>query len=106
MFRMKELREKRGLTQNGLAMKLNVSQSTISAYEVDERSPDLEMLVTIANFFNVSLDYLIGTSDVKQQITTSDLTPEELEHLYEYRQLSNMDKEKVKSYIDGLKSKS
>ncbi len=105
MLRLKELREQLRLNQEGLAVKLNVSQSTISAYEVGERMPDLETLIAIADFFHVSLDYLAGLSDVKQQIRQSDLTADELEYLYTYRQLSNTDKEKVKSYIDGLQSR-
>ena len=66
MMRLKELREERRLSQDGLALKLNVSQSTISAYEVGDRTPDLETLIAIAQFFGVSLDYLAGQSDLKQ----------------------------------------
>lgn len=106
MLRLKELREQRRLNQEGLALKLNVSQSTISAYEIGERVPDLETSIAIANFFNVSLDYLAGLSDSKYQIIQSDLSPDELEHLYVYRQLSDSDKGKVAAYIDGLQSKS
>lgn len=102
MLRLRELREQRRLNQEGLAMKLNVSQSTISAYEVGERVPDLETLIAIADFFGVSLDYLAGLSDVKQPIKQSDLSADELEYLYVYRQLNDTNKEKVKSYIDGL----
>ena len=102
MLRLKELREQRRLNQEGLALKLSVSQSTISAYEVGERTPDLETLLNITKFFDVSLDYLVGLSDVKQSITYSDLSPAELEHLHTYRQLSELDREKVKAYIDGL----
>lgn len=105
-MRLKELRDERRLNQEGLAQKLNVSQSTISAYEVGERTPDLETLIAIANFFNVSLDYLAGLSDLKQQIRQSDLSPKELEHLFVYRQLSDMDKERLSAYIDGLQSRS
>ena len=105
MMRLKELREERRLNQEGLALKLNVSQSTISAYEIGERAPDLETLIEIANFFNVSLDYLAGLSDLKQQLRQSDLSPNELEHLHTFRQLSDTDKEKVKAYIDGLQSR-
>lgn len=105
MVRLKELREERRLNQEGLALKLNVSQSTISAYEIGERTPDLETLIAIANFFNVSLDYLAGLSDLKQQIRQSDLLPNELEHLRTFRQLNDTDKEKVKAYIDGLQSR-
>lgn len=106
MLRLKELREQRRLNQEGLAMELNVSQSTISAYEIGEKTPDLETLISIANFFSVSLDYITGLSDVKQQIRKSDLTSDELEYLYKYKQLNDIDKEKVKAYISGLQSRS
>ena len=104
-MRLKELREQQRLNQEGLALKINVSQSTISAYEIGERTPDLETLITIAKFFNISLDYLVGLSNVKQMIQSSDLSEDELDHLHTYRQLSDMDREKVKAYIDGLQSK-
>ena len=105
MIRLKELREEQRLSQEGFAMKLNLSQSSISAYEVGDRTPDLKILTTIAQFFGVSLDYLANLSDCKQQIRQSDLTPNELEHLYAYRQLSDIDKEKVTAYIDGLQGR-
>lgn len=105
MLRLKQLREQKRLSQDGLAMKINVSQSTISAYEVGERTPDLETLITLACFFDVSIDYLVGRSDVKQNIQTSDLSPEDLEHLHIYQQLSATDKEKVIAYMDGLRDK-
>ncbi len=105
MKRLKQLRDQRHLNQAGLAIKINVSQSTISAYEVGEREPGLGTLIDLAKFFNVSIDYLAGFSDIKQNITTSDLSPDEIEHLHTYRKLSVIDKEKLKSYIDGLESK-
>ncbi len=104
MLRLKELREQKRLSQEGLAIKLNVSQSTISAYEVGDRTPDLTTLITITKFFNVSLDYLVGLSDIKHALKSSDLSPDELEHLHRYRELSDRDREKVKAYIDGLQS--
>ena len=88
-----------------IALKLSVSQSTISAYEIGERTPDLETLLAIADFFNVSLDYLVGLSEVKQRITQTDLTTDELDHLRVYRQLSDTDKGKARAYIDGLQSR-
>ena len=105
MIRLRELREERRLSQDGLALKLNVSQSTISAYEVGDRTPDLETLIAIARFFGVSLDYLVGQTDLKQPIRQSDLNSSELEHLRIYRQLSEIDKAKVSAYIDGLRSR-
>lgn len=106
MLRLKELREQRRLNQEGLALKLNVSQSTISAYETSERVPDLKTLIEIANFFCVSIDYLAGLSDLKQQIRESDLSSSELQHLHAYRHLSDTDRAKVTAYMDGLQSRS
>lgn len=105
MLRLKALREQKGLNQEGLALRLNVSQSTISAYEIGERTPDLKTLIDIAKFFDVSIDYLVGLSDAKQRLRESDLSSEEMEHLHAYRQLSAPDRDKVGAYIDGLKSR-
>lgn len=105
MVRLKELREQRRLKQEDLALYLNTSQSTVSAYEVGDRTPDIKTIIKIADFFNVSIDYLVGLSDIKQVIKSSDLTSDELDILRTYKQLSFIDKEKVKAYIEGLQSK-
>lgn len=57
---MKKLRTSRGLSQAALADKLNMSQSIIGAYETGDRKPSYEAMEQIADFFNVSLDYLRG----------------------------------------------
>ena len=57
---LKMLRKQVGLTQANLAKKLKISPSTIGMYEQGRREPDSEMLVKIAELFNVSVDYLIG----------------------------------------------
>lgn len=84
-------------------MKLNISQSTISAYEKGDRPPDSDILVSIANFFDVSLDYLVGLTDLKKPIFKTDLTPDEIDNLCAYRQLSSFDKERLKAYISGMR---
>lgn len=57
---LKSLRKSFGLTQDELANKLDVSRSTIGMYENGSREPDYETLETIADFFNVDTDYLLG----------------------------------------------
>lgn len=57
--KLKMLRKKSGLTQANLAKKLNISPSTVGMYEQGRREPDSAMLVKIADFFSVSVDYLI-----------------------------------------------
>lgn len=56
---MRELRERKNITQVKLAIDLGTNQNNISRYESGEREADYEMLVKIADYFNVSLDYLL-----------------------------------------------
>jgi len=62
-FRLKELRKKRKISQLKLALDLNMSQNSISRYETCEREADYETLIKFADYFDVSLDYLLGRSD-------------------------------------------
>ncbi len=56
----KKLRLSSGYTQQEIATKLGISRSTIGMYETGAREPDFETLETIADFFNVDIDYLLG----------------------------------------------
>ena len=62
-FRLKELREKKHMSQTRLAIELNMNQNTLSRYENRQREADYETLIRIADFFDVSLDYLLGRSN-------------------------------------------
>lgn len=62
-FRLKKLRKERNISQLKLALDLNMNQNTVSRYENMEREADYETLIKIADYFNVSLDYLLGRSD-------------------------------------------
>ena len=64
-FRLKELRKKRKISQLKLALDLNMNQNSISRYENMERQADYETLIQFADYFNVSLDYLLGRTDKK-----------------------------------------
>lgn len=61
--RLKELRMRKGLSQVALADRLDVSKSTIGAYETGDRRPSYEALEELADFFNVSIDYLTGKEE-------------------------------------------
>lgn len=63
MFRLKELREQRHISQVFLGMELGMSQNTISRYETGAREADYDTLVAFADYFNVSVDYLLGRTD-------------------------------------------
>ncbi len=62
-FRLKELRKSKNISQLKLALDLNLNQNSISRYENCEREADYETLIKFADYFNVSLDYLLGRSD-------------------------------------------
>ena len=62
--RFKQLRTERHLSQQNLADQLGFSKSSVNMYERGEREPGLESMETIADYFNVDLDYLMGRSDI------------------------------------------
>ena len=105
--RIKLLREELGLKQEDLAKKLSVSPSAIGMYERNLREPNNELILKIANFFNVSVDYLLGKSDIRNPeelknvkfanatgLDTAGLDKEDLEELQ--RQIEYMKKLKKK----------
>jgi transcriptional regulator with XRE-family HTH domain len=64
--RLKSLREEKKLTRGALAGKLNVSYSAVSKYETNVRFPDKGTLIQLADFFDVSVDYLLCRSDIRE----------------------------------------
>ena len=62
--RMKELRKKFGLTQKAAATVLGIGQTTIANYENGTRVPDLSKISDIADLYEVSVDYLLGRSEI------------------------------------------
>lgn len=70
--RIAELRKEKGLTLKQLAEKLNIRDNTLSQYETGKRSPQLGLLQEMANFFNVSIDYITKYSDKRDYPINSD----------------------------------
>ncbi len=62
-FRLKALRISRKISQVKLAMDLNMNQNSISRYENGEREADYSTLIAIADYFGVSIDFLLGRTD-------------------------------------------
>lgn len=61
--RLKEIRLENNVTRKSLALNLEVSERLISYWENDERECSFEMLIKIADFFDVSIDYLLGRTE-------------------------------------------
>ena len=66
MIGLKEIRKKKKYSQLKVAMDLNISREALSYYENGKRSPDIDMLVILSKYFNVSIDYLITGKDFKK----------------------------------------
>ena len=62
-MRLKELRTAKGISQLKLALDLNMNQNSISRYENGIRQADYATLIKFADYFNVSIDYLLGRTD-------------------------------------------
>ena len=79
MIRLIDLRKEKHLSQRAIAPLLHVSQGTYSNWENGKTEPSIKELVDIANFFEVSVDYLIGNSDdigiinIEQRISDEDV---------------------------------
>ncbi|MGI5839322.1 MAG: helix-turn-helix domain-containing protein [bacterium] len=68
--RLRQLREEKELSQIDLAKQLKIANSTLSLYESDKREPDHETVKKIANHFSVSLDWLLGRTNIRNPIET------------------------------------
>ena len=67
MAGLRQIRIKKGYTQLKVAMDLNISREALSYYETGKRSPDLQMLILMSEYFDVSVDYLITGKEFSQK---------------------------------------
>lgn len=105
MNRIAELRREKHLNQTGLAMKLNISQYMVSAYETGRHQPTADMLIALAEYFGVSVDYLIGKSNIRYPADNffhNNLSEKEIELLGLFRDLSESDKNKAIGVLFAL----
>ena len=84
---LKELRKKRGESQEDVAKALNTTLRTYQNYEYGQREPNIEMILKIADYFNVSIDYLLGREPEKNPIAMLNLATGEKEVMEKYIQL-------------------
>lgn len=64
---LREIRKRKKLNQQQVAIDLNISREALSYYENGKREPSLKMLISMSNYFNVSIDYLITGKDFKDK---------------------------------------
>ena len=105
--RIKQLRENRGLIQEILASELGITQQMLSKYERDVLCIKVDVLKKIAEYFNVTTDYLLGISEVKRDLQGQMKMNKKLDTYYDlieiYKGLDEYDQEMVWSIMQTVK---
>lgn len=103
MENLKALREEKGISQQKLADKINTNQQNIHRYEHGFYEPDIQTLKQLADFFETSIDYLVGYTDIRHKIESVqpyDLNADEALLIEKYRQLRSNARSSVMTMID------
>lgn len=106
--RIKGLRKKAGLTQQELGDRFGVAKSTICQYENGNSTPNDDIKIAMANYFNVSMDYLMGKTDVPgfdsrtPPVIAAKVTESGINMFHTYLDLSATDQAKVNDYVQML----
>ena len=101
--RLKELRTKQNISQYTLAENLNLSRGLLSNYEQGRREPDYDTLLLIANYFDVSVDYILGVTEVKKRLLHNNMSDKYKRLMISILDLSKQSLEELEKYIDLLK---
>ncbi len=109
--RLRDLRKSLDLSQSELGKKFNLAKSTISQYELGKRAPDSIMLEKLADFFNVTVDYLLGRSEIKNPYAKEEPAESELScetksyYILEKHTLPAEAIQQIDEYIEFIKQK-
>lgn len=105
--RIKSLREKRGLIQEMLAADLGITQQMLSKYERDVTVIKVDILKKLAEYFNVTTDYLLGVSDIKRDLRGQIKINETIDEYYDlievYKKLDMYDRELVWTMLQSVR---
>ncbi|MBQ4467256.1 MAG: helix-turn-helix transcriptional regulator [Firmicutes bacterium] len=99
---LKLLRKEKGISQKTLGEVIGVSQQSINKYENYNIEPDISTLIHLADYFNTSVDFLVGNSEIRQLAEvamTFNLTQDETDLVTEYRKLSDSEKETARTLL-------
>lgn len=102
MNRIKQLREEKNITQVRLSIELEISQETVSAYEMGKYFPSAKSLMRLRDIFGVSIDYILGLSETRHDpLCTADLSEEETYIIELYRKVDDAGRERALAYLEG-----
>ena len=105
---LKLLRKEYGISQQRLADVLGVSQQSINQYENHRVEPDIRVLSALADYFNTSIDYIVGRTDIRRRIESTEpfaLNQDEAALIDSYRSLTNREKQCVLTLLDTFHSR-
>lgn len=104
-LRIKELRKEKGLRQSELATTLHVSQQAVGSWETGRTVPGADTLNVLADYFNVTTDYLLGRYEKKDDDTkTADIKDDDVIFTYEGRQIPKEDLELIRRIMRGTRN--
>ena len=101
---LKKLREDASISQKALADAIGVSQQSVNKYENHNIEPDIKTLIRIADFFDTSVDYLIGHTSVRhriEEVHVFELNDNESKVMEQYRALTPKQKACVNVVMDS-----
>lgn len=96
--RFKQLRLEKNITQVELGKIFNIKHSSISKYENNTAIPEISLLINFADYFNVSVDYLLARNNIK--IITEGFNDKEAELIRKYRELDERDHNEILELIN------
>lgn len=104
---IKKLRIDRGISQRQLADIVGVSQQSVNKYENHNIEPDIETLIRIADYYQTTVDYLIGRTDDSLPYSYDDktLSHDEMELIESYRKLKEAQKRTLLQFLSEMTSK-
>ena len=105
---LKKLRQEFGISQQRLADAIQVSQPSINKYENHNIEPEIEILKRMADYFNTSIDYIVGHTDIRRKIEPAEayhLNRRESELVTRFRALNDREKNCIELVIDNFLTK-
>ena len=104
-LRIKELRKEKGIRQSELAKLLHVSQQAVGSWETGRTIPGADTLNILADYFNVTTDYLLGRPEKKDDDTkTADIDDDDVIFTYEGRRIPKEDLELIRRIMRGTRN--
>lgn len=103
--RIRDLREDKDLTQDALCKLLYMHKTTYTNYEQGKHTVPLDFAVSLADFYNVSIDYIAGRTNFPKGAGTANLSDDEIELLEKFARLSERNKGRVEQFVEQIYEK-